>query len=83
MRFTASTPPIPSEAEDFIDIVEEADLIQEERMIDDESFDDVSGRANAAAKEMMLTLDLEEVDVSERPYEEISEEEWQVNWRWL
>lgn len=76
-RSSAST---PSEADDLIEITEEADLIQEERMIDDEPDHDDRGRANAARKliqmeEMMLALDLDEVEVNEGA----NEEEWKVN----
>lgn len=76
-RSTAST---PSEAEDLIEITEEADLIQADRIIDDEPYRDGSGRANSAKKlkqveKMMLALDLDEVEVKDEP----NGEEWEVN----
>lgn len=76
-RSTASS---PSEVEDLIEIIEEADLIQADRMIDDEPYHDARGRPKDARKlkqmeEMMLALDLDGVEVKDGP----SGKEWEVN----
>lgn len=66
------------EEEDFIQITEEADLIQAERFIDDVDSrvgeDDDGNSEVRAMQEMILAMNLDEVNLKEQ-----TEEEWQVN----
>lgn len=66
------------EEEDFIQITEEADLLEAERFIDDVDprvgeHDDGNSEVRAI-QDMILAMNLDEVNIKEQ-----TEEEWQVN----
>lgn len=72
------------EEDDFIQITEEADLIQAERFIDDMDprvgEDDDGNSQVRAIQDMILAMNLDEVNIKEQStHKEQTEEEWQVN----